>query len=113
MKYYLKCFKNYATFTGRARRSEFWYFVLFNLLIITFLEFVGELINSDILENIYKFGVLIPMVAVTIRRMHDVDKSAWYALIPLYGWILLPLREGSSGNNNYGVSPKKLKTIIP
>lgn len=106
MKYYLKCLKNYATFTGRAGRSEFWYFVLFNLLIITFLEFVGELTNSDILENIYRLGVLIPMIAVTIRRMHDVDKSGWYALIPIYGWILLPLREGTTISNNYGVFQK-------
>ena len=105
MNYYLKALKNYATFKGRARRSEYWYFFLFNLIIGFALVFVSLLLQTPILSNIYLVATLIPGVAVAFRRMHDVEKSGWFALIPIYNLILVT-REGTKGNNKYGANPK-------
>nr|WP_297309504.1 DUF805 domain-containing protein [uncultured Flavobacterium sp.] len=106
MNYYLKVLQNYANFNGRARRSEYWYFYLFNLIIAIILGFIGILINSTILSNIYSLVVLIPGIAVAIRRMHDVGKSGWYILIPIYN-LILACTDGDKGPNEYGEDPKE------
>jgi uncharacterized membrane protein YhaH (DUF805 family) len=105
MNYYLKVLQNYATFTGRARRSEYWYFFLFNLIISFVLGFVGGIMDTTVLANIYSLVVLIPSIAVGVRRMHDVGKSGWFILIPIYNFILA-LTEGEKGENEYGIDPK-------
>jgi uncharacterized membrane protein YhaH (DUF805 family) len=105
MNYYLKVLQNYATFTGRARRSEYWYFFLFNLIISFVLGFVGGIMDTTVLANIYSLVVLIPSIAVGVRRMHDVGKSGWFILIPIYNFILA-LTEGEKGENEYGADPK-------
>jgi len=105
MNYYLKVLQNYATFTGRARRSEYWYFFLFNLIISFVLGFVGGIMDTTVLANIYSLVVLIPSIAVGVRRMHDVGKSGWFILIPIYNFILA-LSEGEKGENEYGADPK-------
>jgi uncharacterized membrane protein YhaH (DUF805 family) len=108
MNYYLNFLQNYATFDGRARRSEYWYFTLFNIIIIFVLGFVDGLMGINVLSNIYILATLIPSVAVTIRRIHDVGKTGWYCLVPIYNFIL-ECTEGTMGPNKYGPDPKRLE----
>jgi len=102
MNYYFKVLQNYATFSGRARRSEYWYFFLFNVII----GFVCGLMQVPDLANIYTLAVLIPGIAVGVRRMHDVGKSGWFLLIPIYN-LILAFTEGEKGTNQYGPDPKE------
>ena len=105
MNYYFKVLQNYATFSGRARRSEYWYFFLFNVIIAFVLGFIGGIMGTTILANIYQFAVLIHGIAVGVRRMHDVGKSGWFLLIPIYN-LFLAFTEGTKGDNEYGSDPK-------
>ena len=104
MNYYIKVLKNYAVFNGRAGRSEFWFFVLFNIIVSVVLQIVGGLIGFNFLSIIYTLAVLVPSIAVGIRRMHDIGKSGWYILIPIYD-IVLAATPGDSGSNTYGPVP--------
>lgn len=105
MNYYLKVLQNYATFSGRARRSEYWYFALFNMIISFVFGFIGGLTEMPFLSRLYTLAVLIPGIAVGVRRMHDVGKSGWFLLIPIYNFILA-VTEGEKGENQYGADPK-------
>ena len=105
MNYYLKVLLNYATFGGRARRSEYWYFILFNTIISFGLGFVGGLMQVNWISNIYTLAVLIPSIAVAVRRMHDVGKSGWFVLVPIYN-LILACTNGVQGDNEYGADPK-------
>ena len=105
MNYYLKVLQNYATFSGRARRKEYWMFTLFSIIISAALGFVGGLSGTMVIGNIYSLAVLIPTIAVGVRRMHDVGKSGWFLLIPIYNFILA-VSNGDTGNNEYGDDPK-------
>ena len=105
MNWYLEVLKKYTVFTGRARRSEYWYFALFNLIISFVLGLVGGFIGNTILGTIYTLAVLLPGIAVAIRRMHDVGKSGWFMLIPFYN-LYLAVTEGDKGTNEYGPDPK-------
>jgi uncharacterized membrane protein YhaH (DUF805 family) len=105
MNYYFKVLQNYATFSGRARRSEFWYFFLFNVLIAFVLGFVGRLIGITVLSNIYTLAILIPGIAVGVRRMHDIGMSGWFLLVPIYN-LILACTDGIKGDNVYGADPK-------
>lgn len=100
-------FENYANFNGRARRQEYWMFFLVNIIIAFVLGFVTGLISPSlvIISNIYTLAVLIPAIAVGVRRMHDVGKSGWYLLIPIYS-LILACTEGEKGPNQYGADPK-------
>lgn len=115
LEWYLKVVKeNYANFEGRARRSEYWYFVLVNLLISIVLGVIDYVIGSDIgiIRGIYSLAVLVPSIAVAVRRLHDIGKSGWFlfvVLIPIAGaiWLLVMLcKEGDTGPNEYGADPK-------
>jgi len=106
MKYYLKVLQNYANFNGRARRSEYWYFFLFNTLISLVLGFIDGLLDTTIIGSLYSLAVLIPTIAVGVRRMHDVGKSGWFLLIPIYN-IILAVTDGEKGENSYGPDPKE------
>lgn len=101
LSYYFKVLKNYVNFSGRARRSEYWYFFLFNVIISTVLSFLG--LTS--INLIYSLAVLLPGIAVAIRRMHDVNKSGWFVLIPFYN-IYLACSNSTQGENSYGANPK-------
>lgn len=105
MDYFIKVLKNYAVFTGRARRSEYWYFVLFYVIIAIAVGFISNLINFTMLSTILSLAFLVPSIAVGIRRMHDVGKSGWYILIPIYN-LILAVTEGEKGDNQYGPHPK-------
>lgn len=117
-------FQNYANFNGRARRSEYWYFLLFNIAIFFLVAIIGAILGSlfnDVMTGLviayvfillYNLATLIPSIAVLVRRLHDVNKSGWFyfvAFIPLVGviWLIILLcSEGTSGNNEYGSDPK-------
>tara|TARA_B110000263_G_C14867902_1_gene311654 strand:+ start:36 stop:359 length:324 start_codon:yes stop_codon:yes gene_type:complete len=106
MEWYLKVVKeNYANFDGRARRKEYWMFVLFNAIICIVLSVI-----SSTVYGIYSLAVLIPTIAVAVRRMHDVGKSGWYLLIPIYN-LILACTDGDSGDNEYGSNPKSEEVV--
>lgn len=107
IQYYFKVLQNYATFSGRARRSEYWYFCLFSSLLSITLAIIGYLIGLEFLDSIYSLAVLLPSLAVGVRRMHDVGKSGWFILIPIYN-IILACTDGDHGSNEYGADPKNL-----
>ena len=106
-QYFLKVLKNYANFEGRARRREYWYFTLFYYLLSLPLIFVDQAIDPEIgyAGIIYSLGMIIPSIAVAVRRMHDVGKSGWYILIPIYN-LILACTNGDVGTNEYGNDPK-------
>lgn len=93
------CFSKYATFDGRATRSEYWWFFLFTFLVSAALS-----IFSEVLPGVFSLGVLLPSLAVGVRRLHDIDKSGWFLLlwfIPVIGWIVLivwAIQEGKEPN---------------
>ena len=106
-EYFVKVYKNYANFEGRARRSEYWYFTLFYYIIAIVLIFVDEAIGSEIgiAGLAFALGSIIPSIAVGVRRMHDVGKSGWYILIPIYNLVMF-CTNGDVGSNEYGYDPK-------
>ena len=105
MNYYIKVLQNYANFNGRARRSEYWYFFLFNFIFSFVLGFIGGATGFELIGTIYSLAVLIPSLAVAVRRMHDVGKSGWFLLIPIYNFILA-CTDSTDGDNEYGPNPK-------
>ncbi|WP_281231437.1 DUF805 domain-containing protein [Flavobacterium gelatinilyticum] len=101
-------FQNYANFNGRARRKEYWMFVLVNMIISIPLNYILPLAVTPslaFLGTIYSLAVLVPSIAVGVRRMHDVGKSGWFILIPIYN-LILACTEGERGANAYGPDPK-------
>ena len=105
MNWYLKVLKQYADFNGRARREEYWMFVLFNMIFAFVFGFVCGLIGAPGLSNLYTLAILLPSIAVGVRRMHDVGKSGWFLLIPIYN-LILAVTEGEKRENQYGQDPK-------
>jgi uncharacterized membrane protein YhaH (DUF805 family) len=119
MKWYLKVLRQYTDFNGRARRKEYWMYTLFNLIFIMVAMLLDNVLGLTIgglpygvLYFLYALAVLIPGLAVSVRRLHDIDKSGWMllvALIPLIGaiWLLVLLvKDSSPGENQYGPNPK-------
>ena len=105
-KYYLDVItKNYTNFSGRVRRKEYWMFVLFNGIISFALSIVGFMIGFEFLGNLYSLAVLLPALGLAVRRMHDVGKSGWFILIPIYN-LILAVTEGERRENKYGPDPK-------
>jgi len=82
-----------------------WHFILFYMIIAIALGIVGGLIRTTILSNIYVLAMLVPNIAVGVRRMHDVGKSGWFLLIPIYN-LILACTEGAKGANENGADPK-------
>ena len=120
MEWYLKVMKQYADFNGRARRKEYWMFLLFNIIFALVAMLVDNLLGMRINEQIpygylyllYILATIIPGIAVGVRRLHDVSKSGWWyliAFIPFGGLYLLYLfvQDGTPGSNEYGVNPKE------
>ena len=138
MKYFLYCFQHYADFNGRARRSEFWYFQLFKSLFVFLTIFIGLILllmggafqeHSTsgfpfvlsilgallmLVASVASFGLLIPDLAVTARRLHDTGRSGWFQLlryVPIVGGILLLIwycTDSEPGENQYGPNPLKV-----
>jgi uncharacterized membrane protein YhaH (DUF805 family) len=111
------CFHKYVGFSGRARRSEYWWFALFALLVsivATSLDAVFGTMDGDtnagVIAGIASLALLLPSIAVAIRRLHDTSRSGWWiliGLIPIVGWIVLLVfyLQSSRGDNSYGPSP--------
>lgn len=121
MNWYIKAWKQYVDFKGRARRKEYWMFQLFNTIILLIALLLDNSIGLTIEnENIgafylsYAVAIVLPSLAVTVRRLHDVGKSGmmiFIAIIPLIGsiWLfILYLTEGDAGINEYGMNPKEV-----
>jgi len=125
MKYFLNGLSNYANFKGRAGRKEYWYFYLFWVIFSYLAEGIDYILFGynpyaawdnepfytehsvfPIFSMIFMFGTLVPFLAFSWRRMHDIGKNGWYSLIPIYGWPILMCRNGDSGENDYGSDPK-------
>lgn len=105
MNWYITVLKKYAQFSGRARRKEFWMFALVNTVITYALLFLGLAMRLPYLNIIYSLGVLLPSLAVGVRRMHDINKSGWFFIIPFVN-IILACMPGTVGENAYGEDPK-------
>jgi uncharacterized membrane protein YhaH (DUF805 family) len=125
----LEVFSKYADFSGRARRKEYWYWYLFNLLISIFIVVVSLVITPPygtgtdngigwlglfiyLVAIIYSLGVIIPNLAVTVRRLHDTNRSGWWyfiSMVPFIGGIILLIyliEDSTPGDNQYGPNPK-------
>ena len=107
-------FRNYVGFSGRASRSEFWYWVLFSVLVSIALSIIDLAVLSGkttVLSSIWSLATLLPSLAVGVRRLHDTDRSGWWWLIsfiPLVGIIVLIVfwcLEGTPGSNRFGADP--------
>ncbi len=119
MSWYIAVMKKYAEFRGRARRREYWMFVLFNTIFLVAAMILDRLIFGIPIENIgplygiYALVVIIPGLAVSVRRLHDTGRSGWYFFInfiPLIGaiWFLVIMCQDSApGENRYGSNPKE------
>lgn len=120
------CFSKYVTFSGRASRSEFWWWVLFTFVTSIGLSIVDSMLfgtvtsgdgsfsastNTPILSGIFSLAVLLPGISVIVRRLHDTDRTGWWywiGLIPLIGFIVLIVfwaTEGTRGQNRFGDDP--------
>ena len=127
MSYYLTVLKKYAVFTGRARRAEIWYFILFNFIVSMVLQILFGSVGATekaieawvkvsplaFVPLLYSLATIIPAIAVGIRRLHDTGRSGWWMLflgvLPPVGTIVLIVfyaQKGESGDNAYGTNPK-------
>lgn len=119
MNWYLAVLKKYTVFEGRAQRKEYWFFILFNILISLGLGMIDAVTGTlnphsgvGLLGGLYALAVLVPAIAVSVRRLHDTDRSGWWvliALIPVIGPIVLLVfmaLDGTPGDNRFGQNPK-------
>ena len=119
MNWYLEVLKKYAVFSGRARRKEYWFFALFNAIIVfalTVIDISAGLYDAfaeiGLLSGLYSLAVLLPSIAVSVRRLHDIGRTGWWLLIvfiPLVGIIVLlvfAVLDSMPGDNRYGPNPK-------
>jgi uncharacterized membrane protein YhaH (DUF805 family) len=119
MSWYLMVLKKYAVFNGRARRKEYWMFFLFNFIVALVLGLIEWIIgmvvdsSTNVLSGIYGLAVLVPSLAVSVRRLHDTSRSGFWlfiSLVPLIGSIVLlifMIIDGQHGENKYGPNPKE------
>jgi uncharacterized membrane protein YhaH (DUF805 family) len=122
MKWFLKVLRQYADFSGRARRKEYWMYSLINFIFVTVASILDNATGMAIegigygpIYIIFVLATLIPGIAVSVRRLHDVGKSGWMlfvALIPIIGviWLLvLAVKDSQPGSNQYGENPKSIE----
>lgn len=119
MNWYIGVLKKYAVFEGRARRAEYWYFVLFNFIAAVILAILDHMLGTltatgmGIFGLIYGLAVIMPGIAVSVRRLHDTDRSGWWMflfLIPLLGPLVLlvfMVLDSTPGENRFGPNPKE------
>jgi uncharacterized membrane protein YhaH (DUF805 family) len=115
--WYLKVIKNYVGFTGRARRKEFWMFCLFYIIFAIVIGVVERILGLNTafggpLSSLYSLGLLLPSLAVSVRRLHDTGRSGWWILInfiPILGWLIylfFVIQDSQPGENQWGPNPK-------
>jgi uncharacterized membrane protein YhaH (DUF805 family) len=104
-------FSNYVNFQGRAIRSEYWYWVLFVIILAVIAQIIDYVIGMHVIYPICMLAVLLPGLGVSVRRLHDLDRSGWWLLlsfIPLVGAIVLiywDCQPGTAGDNKFGPNP--------
>jgi uncharacterized membrane protein YhaH (DUF805 family) len=113
MEWYIKVLQNYVGFQGRARRKEYWMFVVISFVISIILEVLQSVLHlRQVLTSLYSLAVLLPSLAVSIRRLHDTGRTGWWVLIgiiPIIGTIILLVFmffDSQEGENKYGPNPK-------
>jgi uncharacterized membrane protein YhaH (DUF805 family) len=112
MHWYFDVLRKYAVFSGRATRQEYWMFCVFNFLIAFVIGLIDGAIGAGFFSGIYVLAILVPSLAVGVRRLHDVGRSGWWmliGLIPLLGGIVLfifSVQDGQPGSNQYGPDPR-------
>lgn len=119
MRWYFRVLRKYAAFAGRASRKEFWVFWIFDFTIILILSIMDTRLGTvdptghlGLMTTLYVLGTCIPRIAVSVRRLHDTDRSGWYylmLLIPLLGivaFLFCVIEGGQPGVNRYGPNPK-------
>ncbi|WP_282694978.1 DUF805 domain-containing protein [Streptomyces sp. CC208A] len=118
MSWYLAVLKNYAGFSGRARRKEYWMFFLFNAIVALLLGGLSVAVETTIPYMIYVLAIIVPSLAVSVRRLHDTGRSGWwllFAFVPVVGGITLfvfTVLEGQNTENEYGPDPKSLSLAV-
>lgn len=111
MNYYTDALKKYFVFEGRTSRKQYWMFVLFNLIVSIVIAIIGGIIHMKSIGNIYSLAVLIPSIAIGVRRLHDIGRTGWWmllCLVPIVGWIVLiifAIQKGQPAANAYGSVP--------
>lgn len=112
MSWYFTVLKNYAVFGGRARRKEYWMFLLFNIIFSMVWGFIAGAIAGatgspelGLLAQLYTIAVLIPSIAVGVRRMHDTGHSGWWLLAPIVN-LVFACADSEAATNEYGPNPK-------
>ncbi len=111
--------KKYANFTDRARRSEFWYFALFNFLLSLVIGILFRHGTAQTMQSLVSLALLVPNIAVSIRRLHDTGRSGWHFLwylLPVVGWIILIVfyvQDSQPGSNEWGNNPKIMEIPQP
>lgn len=119
MEWYLGPLRKFATFTGRARRKEYWLFILLNYVVLFVLAVIDNILGTTMqdlpygfITLLYSLVLMIPLLALNVRRMHDLGKSGWWlfiTLVPFVGGIwyfVLTVTAGEKGDNQYGPDPK-------
>lgn len=119
MNWYIKVIKQYAVFTGRARRQEYWWFTLFNIIAYLIASMLDGMLGTYNLEvgigfvsGVYTLFILLPSLGVSVRRLHDTDRSGWWillAFVPIIGPLVIlvfMLLDGNQGDNRFGPDPK-------
>lgn len=114
MNYYFQAFKKYGVIEGRATRKEYWYFVLFSFIISFGLGIILAIAGAsrgtmDGVSAIYNLIILVPSITLAIRRAHDVSKSGWFMLIPIYN-LILAVRPSTPDANKWGPAPEGTPT---
>jgi len=113
------CWAKYATFTGRSPRSEYWYFVLFQVIANLVAGLIGAEIGLKLIGTFVEVLLFLPGLAVGVRRLHDIDKSGWWlllGLVPLIGWVFIIIwacTKGTLGPNRFGPDPLPAPTWAP
>ena len=98
--------QHYFDFNGRARRAEFWWFVLVYVIAIIILGIIQGILHlGAILTGLFELALLLPYLGAAVRRMHDTNRSGWWILLPIVNIVFLA-GAGTSGPNTYGPDPK-------
>jgi uncharacterized membrane protein YhaH (DUF805 family) len=115
--WYLKVLKKYAVFSGRACRREYWTFIVINVLIAVLLGIIegfltsGSKTPSNWLATIYQLAIVIPTIAVGVRRMHDTNHSGWWLIVGILN-LVFALSAGTRGENRFGPDPKAVASSV-
>lgn len=112
MNWYLRAIQHYADFKGRASRQEYWMFMIINAVIFAVLTFIGAYIGHKLeVQAVYGLFILIPGIALSVRRLHDTNRSGWFlllGLLPIIGQLIVlffKIQKGNEMPNRFGVTP--------